>query len=473
MPATLVQTSSLGIGNSPSASASFSSLPTPGNVVLAIGVWNPSFGTAPTGVTITDNQSGNSYDTTYYGESGSGDENGCFLSWAEVVGSSGTFTASVAVTGGSADAGMAIILQEWSGLDVADLVDQIGTNVAFYGAASDFLVAAAGANAGADRLVIAILSGRSNSNFSTIENNPPLAGYTSIFNQLTGSFADARGLAAYKVVSALETSSADFGEVTGPPGRGTMLLVTLAVAAGGPTLVEASQAGSWSVRGNVGAPQAGAWSVRNTVDASQAGSWTLRGLADAAQQGAWSIRNLVQTDQAGSWSLRNLVTAAQAGSWSVQEAGMASASQAGSWSVRNLVSSVQAGSWSVRAHAEASQPGAWSVRYIVSASQSGAWTTRAFITASQGGAWRVYALVSATQAGSWSVEEAGRAVALQAGSWRVRNLVSASQAGAWSIQSEAAPLTDAEMRDLYNRVIALQAQIAQINGYTSLIPALL
>ncbi len=35
------------------------------------------------------------------------------------------------------------------------------------------------------------------------------------------------------------------------------------------------------------------------------------------------------------------------------------------------------------------------------------------------------------------------------------------------------PLTDAEMRDLYNRVIALQAQLDQINRLTSLIPALL
>lgn len=35
------------------------------------------------------------------------------------------------------------------------------------------------------------------------------------------------------------------------------------------------------------------------------------------------------------------------------------------------------------------------------------------------------------------------------------------------------PLTDAEMRDLYNRVIALQAQLARIDNLTKLIPALL
>lgn len=84
-------------------------------------------------------------------------------------------------------------------------------------------------------------------------------------------------------------------------------------------------------------------------------------------------------------------------------------------------------------------------------------TTR--VTATQAGAWSVRNLVSATQSGAWSV----------------RNLVTATQSGAWSVEASGgtAPLTDAEMRDLYERVIALQAELQQVKAATGLIPALL
>ena len=63
----------------------------------------------------------------------------------------------------------------------------------------------------------------------------------------------------------------------------------------------------------------------------------------------------------------------------------------------------------------------------------------------------------------------------QAGSWSVRKLVAASQAGGWSIEASlpGAELTTDEMRDLYNRVIAMQTEIAALKVTVGLIPAML
>ena len=95
------------------------------------------------------------------------------------------------------------------------------------------------------------------------------------------------------------------------------------------------------------------------------------------------------------------------------------------------------------------------------------------VFATQAGGWSVRNLVAATQAGGWTF--GGMASATQAGSWSVRKLVAASQAGGWSIEASlpGAELTTDEMRDLYNRVIAMQTEIAALKVTVGLIPAML
>lgn len=226
MAAALVQTSSAGVGGYPSASTSFSSTPTVGNVVFVTGFWNPTFGTEPTGISISDNQ-GNTYSAVV--RSAVTQENGVFIGYCVIGTASGTFTVTATVTGGSADAGVALCLQEWSGMDTASLLDQSGSGTQFVN--SSFSVSASGANSGADRVVFAGVSGRGSD--ITPTNNPPNTGYTNVFARLTGSFGEPRGLASYKVVSASETSSADWSTISsGSGGSLAMVIATFAVASG-------------------------------------------------------------------------------------------------------------------------------------------------------------------------------------------------------------------------------------------------
>ena len=225
--AAVVQSSPSSVaGGYPSANASFSSLPTVGNVVFVTGVWNPSFGTEPTGITVSDNQ-GNTYTTTVYVATTQG--NGVFISRAVVATSSGTFTVTATVTGGSADAGVGLRLMEVSGMDNADLLDQTGPGTQFLSAPGfDFTITASGANTGANRLVIAVMSGRGDS--ITPTNNPPNTGYTTLLSLTGGGFGDPRGLSAYKLVTSSETSSANWGEISGGSGSAGMLIATYKVA---------------------------------------------------------------------------------------------------------------------------------------------------------------------------------------------------------------------------------------------------
>lgn len=227
MAAAVVQSSSSVAGGYPSASASFSSLPTVGNVVFVTGVWNPSFGTEPTGVTVSDNQ-GNTYSTTTHRVVTQ--ENGVFIARAVVGTSSGTFTVTATVTGGSADAGVGLRLIEVSGMDNSDLLDQTGTGQQFLSGGSDFTVTASGANTGADRLVIAVVSGRGDD--ITPTNSPPSSGYTNSLALSSGGFGEPRGLSAYKIVTSSETSSANWGTISGGSGSGSLVIATFKVASG-------------------------------------------------------------------------------------------------------------------------------------------------------------------------------------------------------------------------------------------------
>jgi len=115
-------------------------------------------------------------------------------------------------------------------------------------------------------------------------------------------------------------------------------------------------AGPTTVQGSV----SGAWSVRQTVTGSKAGAWSVRARAQATQSGAWSVRNTVTGSTSGAWSVQVLVT--------VQS------TQSGAWSVRTLAQGSKSGAWSVRANAQAVKSGAWSVRAMVSGDVSGAWS---------------------------------------------------------------------------------------------------
>lgn len=232
MPASLVQSSSLVVGGYPSASTSFSTTPTVGGTVLVTGTYSPSFGTAPTGVSITDNQ-GNTY-SVLRSVSSIGDS-GAFIGYAAIGTASGTFTVTATVTGGSADAGVMVSAQEWSGLDNTGLLDQQGAATLAFGTGTDQTVTASGANAAADRVVIGVLSSRNSASISSVQNSPPITGYTNIYSRLTVGFGEPGGLAAYKVVSATETSSVNWGEVTGGGFISALQLATFVVAAGGGT----------------------------------------------------------------------------------------------------------------------------------------------------------------------------------------------------------------------------------------------
>lgn len=232
MPASPVQSSSLVVGGYPSASTSFSSTPTVGGTVLVTGTYSPSFGTPPTGVSITDNQ-GNTY-SVLRSVSSIGDS-GAFIGYAAIGTASGTFTVTATVTGGSADAGVMVSAQEWSGLDNTGLLDQQGAATLAFGTGTDQTVTASGVNAAADRVVIGVLASRNSASISSVQNSPPITGYTNIYARLTVSFGEPGGLAAYKIVSATETSSVNWGEVTDGGFISALQIATFAVAAGGGT----------------------------------------------------------------------------------------------------------------------------------------------------------------------------------------------------------------------------------------------
>lgn len=215
--AALVQSSPVAVGGYPSASVSFTDPPTVGNTVIVTGVWNPVFGTPPTGIAVADNQGGaNTWSVAVLRTQ---DGNGAWIAYSTLAAASGTYTITATQTGGSADAGASFEAQEWSGLD--GTLDRTG-NASFFSGGADAVVSASGANSGAARLVVAVAS-----RTATVANNPPLASYTEIYTRLSG---DGQAVAAYKTVSAVETSSANFGAITSGSGASALVLATFGIA---------------------------------------------------------------------------------------------------------------------------------------------------------------------------------------------------------------------------------------------------
>jgi hypothetical protein len=216
----LEQTAARVEGGYPSASVSFSSTPTVGNLLIAYINFGPNYGGTITGATVTDNQ-GNTWATAAFSilNNGAG-----AISYCVPTTSSGTFTVTAQPTvSGTSDAAVGVALQEWSGMSATPF-DQSGTSNAISG--SPFTVTASGANATADSLVCALLTARST--ITAIDNNPPSTGYTHVFSSLT-SGATEPAVASYKVVTAGETSSADWGTVTNGS-DGTVAIATFSAA---------------------------------------------------------------------------------------------------------------------------------------------------------------------------------------------------------------------------------------------------
>lgn len=199
MPIVVVQSISAtnAPGGATTVAASFGTLPTAGNAVIAI--WSSRSAVALS--TVGDNQSGNTYSSVIAATSSPNGTDSEIWWLPSVVGSTGTFT----VTGTLGSSQVAVLtLMEVSGL--TGVVDQTGTETAL-GSKTTVVCTASGANAHANELVVANLCvGYLGSASGT--SNPCTSSYTSIeFLDGNGSFSGVCQT-SYKIVSAIETSSA-------------------------------------------------------------------------------------------------------------------------------------------------------------------------------------------------------------------------------------------------------------------------
>ena len=222
------------------ATANAGSSPTVGNALLVAIQYNGSGATALTITGVTDNATGgtNTYTLVkHVADVGtSGAQASTDLYWCSSLArtNAGTFTVSVAYTGGNAGPyGAVVNLMEVSGL--GSTVDQTGSTDT---AASPVTATAAGANGSANALVIALCTTQFGSNSIS---DPPSTGYSSwTISGATNFFNEA----AYKIVSATETSSAQW--TVGNPQRCEAIIATF--DAGGATINTTT--GTWSWTGN-------------------------------------------------------------------------------------------------------------------------------------------------------------------------------------------------------------------------------
>lgn len=212
-----VQTSTRGTSSGPSltVAASFSSLPTAGNYVVAVVTsGSGKFGSDPTGWTLTDNQSGNTY-TLRATSGGQGNRGAVFT--APVVGSSGTFTVTATVAPGGVDSGMGLTLIELSPLDGSSLVDLLvqindeaiySTNFNVTTSATDF----------ADEYVIALSQPRGNGSYNASPSPAvPPSGFSTVFKVDSG---DGAGYCCDRITTVTGAQSIDFSGLPsdGSPG---------------------------------------------------------------------------------------------------------------------------------------------------------------------------------------------------------------------------------------------------------------
>jgi hypothetical protein len=211
------------------ASASFGTLPAVGNHVSGhTAVWHA---TRPTSVTFSDNQS-NTWATDAFEPDPGSPGSVAATGTAKVVTSSGTFTVTVA-TNQAANNFIEAVAVEFSGLTTSSWLDQ--SSVGNWSASTSKTVTDAGANTQASELVL--FTAAHNSNATNVGINPP-TGYTQLaVNQ--DSNATIGFIAAYKIVSSIETSSASW-TWTDSSGGAAVLSTYKAAAGGGGGAVEQS-----------------------------------------------------------------------------------------------------------------------------------------------------------------------------------------------------------------------------------------
>jgi hypothetical protein len=185
------------------ASCSFASLPATGNAVIVVLKTNSSGG-APHPTSIADNQSGNTY-VNIQTQDGGGYPGATAIWWCPAIAApSGTFTVTGTFGTVTASTEMLVELYEVSGL--AGTVDQsISTNDGGTGVKTATSTNSS-ANTNANDLVMcAIVTGN---NGVTGSLSTPTTGYT-VLNATDGTstFGECANT-AYKIVSAIETSSA-------------------------------------------------------------------------------------------------------------------------------------------------------------------------------------------------------------------------------------------------------------------------
>lgn len=129
MAATLVQSAQGGVADGDSVAVNFSSTPTVGNVIVVkVAHYGGGAGSVGTSA-VTDNQS-NTYtrDAHLNHPNDNNGQSAVFRAVANTA--SGTFTVTCNPTGGPTGHFTRIIIEEWSGLDTADLVETSNTGSA-------------------------------------------------------------------------------------------------------------------------------------------------------------------------------------------------------------------------------------------------------------------------------------------------------------------------------------------------------
>lgn len=188
----------------PTWTTSFPSLPSPGNtIIVVLTAWQT---TQPTVATIADNQGvGNSYGLPPNGNTGITAT--AYIYRCKAIGAtSGTFTITVTWTGGTNVYG-SIRALDVSGLDTINIDDQSSATT-LSTATTSHTETIGSQNSNANDLVVAAISPDTGVSSSAIT-DPAATGYSSIMVQQDSSTYTG-GEASYKIVSALETSSASW-----------------------------------------------------------------------------------------------------------------------------------------------------------------------------------------------------------------------------------------------------------------------
>lgn len=202
---------------SSSGSLSFASTPSVGNAAI-ISVQLKGSGT-PVVSTLTDNHSNTYSRIASLGFSGGDNE----LWWCpSIVSSSGTFTVTPVF---NVSAAYVISIMEVAGL--TGTVDQMATATGAGGGSSPISITMGAQNTGANALVIALMSGAYGYGGTTGMESPPTSSYTAWSFYDTPNSSQMVVSHAYKAVSALETSSAQWTFSTVSGDREQMLLVSL------------------------------------------------------------------------------------------------------------------------------------------------------------------------------------------------------------------------------------------------------